>query len=73
MPEGLLAGGADPHVPTPGCRDHQDRGGIEALLAEMPRDGRGPLRMRVEETVPDPWHGSPERDGRFLSEICAAC
>ena len=37
-------GGADPHVLTPGCRDHQDRGGIKALLAEMPRKGRRPGR-----------------------------
>lgn len=37
----LLTGGADAHVPTLGGRDHQDRGGIEALLAEIPRKGRG--------------------------------
>ena len=37
-------GGADAHVPTPGGRDHQDRRGIEALLAEIPREGRRPGR-----------------------------
>src|ERR1043166_6601220 len=40
----LLTGGADAHVPTLGCRNHQDRRGIKALLAEMPREGRGPGR-----------------------------
>jgi hypothetical protein len=31
-----------------------------------------PLRMQVEETVPDPWHGSPKRSSRFLGKIGAA-
>jgi hypothetical protein len=36
----LLTVGADPHVSTSGGWDHQDRKRIEALLTEMPREGR---------------------------------
>jgi hypothetical protein len=39
-----LTVGTDPHVSTSGGRDHQDRRRIEALLTEMPREGRGRRR-----------------------------
>src|SRR5262249_40928427 len=46
----LLTGGADAHVSTLGGRDHQDRGGVKALLTEMPREGR---RRRRGLPLPD--------------------
>jgi hypothetical protein len=59
--------------PVPPARSHPQGPRASRTGAGRRYLSRGvPLRMRVEETVPDPRRGSPERGGRFLSEICAA-
>lgn len=66
---GLLTGGADPHVSTLGGQDHQDRGGIKALLAEMPRERR---RRRRGLHLPDLRDAEGEtavRSGRLGPEL----
>ena len=64
-------------MPQPSTQDpsphQQGRRASSTGAGRMHPARGGPLRMRIEDTVPDPWRGSPERDGRFLSEICAAC
>jgi len=62
---GLLTGGAVPHVYTSGGRDHKDRRSIEALLTEMPWEGRGRRRGLPVLDLGDAEGETAARPGRF--------